>query len=249
MFPKIENWDLFKAKVDYICEHIIKAISNDRSDCHIFSVDEKTGLQALQRSTMTRLSPGKTTRIEYEYKRKGTTCLMAGINVGTGLVKHNRIHPTRKEEDFIIFMKALVGDIPKTDKIIIMLDQLNIHKSASLAQWVAKQIGYKGDLGKKKKRGILQNQQTRMEFLQNPTHRIQFIYTPKHCSWLNPIENWFGKLQKQRITKASFSSIHELSQDIEKYIMYYNTHWAKPCNWKFKGFVKNYQLNENILSG
>lgn len=35
-------------------------------------------------------------------------------------------------------------------------------------------------------------------------HRIRIVYAPRHCSWLNPIENWFGRLQRQRLRNASF---------------------------------------------
>ena len=137
--------------------------------------------------------------MEFEYKRHGTTCLTGGVNVSTGKMESYQIQATRKEEDFVKFIDDLCKKYPKTDKITILLDQLNTHKSASLVKWVAKQIGHKGELGIKQRKGILKSQKTRMEFLENENHRIRFVYTPKHCSWLNPIENWFGKLQKQRL--------------------------------------------------
>ena len=67
-----------------------------------------------------------------------------------------------------------------------------------------------------------------MEFLENLDHRIRFVFTPKHCSWLNPIENWFGKLQKQRLKNESFTSIEELETKMIAYIEFTNFSFAKP---------------------
>ena len=55
-------------------------------------------------------------------------------------------------------------------------------------------------------------------FLEREHHRVQFVFTPKHCSWLNPIENWFAKLQRQVIKNGNFFSVNELNEKIEKYI-------------------------------
>ena len=112
---------------------------------------------------------------------------------------------------------------PKGEHIIIC-DQLNIHKSPSLVKWVAKQIEFKGDLGKQRRNGILFSMKTRMKFLEEKQHRIKFLYTPKHCSWMNQIENWFGKLQKQVINRGEFDSVTNLENKIDNYILYYNDH-------------------------
>ncbi len=243
MFPKIKNWKAFIKRVELICYLIISAITELKPDEHLFSVDEKTGIQALERMTISPVSQGKIRKIEYEYKRHGTTCLMGALDVKTGKLKHHRIHPTRKEEDYVIFIDQLCTPIPATDKITMLADQLNIHKSATLVEWIAKTIGYKGDLGTKGYKGILKDQISRMEFLEDPDHRIRFVFTPVHCSWLNPIENWFGKLQSQRLNKASFTSVEELKMKMKTYIEYTNKWFAKPYKWKFKGFTKNRKLN------
>jgi transposase len=209
---------------------------------HLFSVDEKTGIQAKEMKERNPQKSGQLRRMEFEYKRHGTTCLTGAVNVSTGKMECYQIQSTRKEEDFVKFIDKLCQGIPKTDKVTILLDQLNTHKSESLVKWVAQQIEYAGDLGKKKFKGILKNQQSRMIFLETQDHRIRFVYTPKHCSWLNPIENWFGKLQRQRLRHASFSSVKELESALIDYIHFSNEWFAKPYKWKFKGFLKNKKL-------
>ena len=142
----------------------------------------------------------------------------------------------------MIFIDQTVAVIDPEDEIIFMADQLNIHQSESLVRWVAQQINFKGDLGTKGYKGILKNMQTRKKFLESPEHRIRFVFTPKHCSWLNPIENWFAKLQKHVIKHGNFSSVKELENKIEKYIEFYNQCLVKPLKWKFKGFIKAQKL-------
>lgn len=240
--PKISDWNKFAARVELICNLILRCISGQFENEHLFSVDEKSGIQALEREQISGVKPGQSRRIEYEYVRHGTTCLMGAVDVSNGKMPCYRIHPTRKEDDFVIFIDQLISMLPPEDKVIILLDQLNIHKSASLVRFVADQIGFTEDLGTKEYKGILKSQQTRMAFLEQEDHRIRFVFTPKHCSWLNPIENWFGALQKRRITNSTFMSIEELEEKLIQYIEFTNRFLAKKYKWKFKGFLKGHKL-------
>lgn len=211
---------------------------------HLISIDEKTGIQALERFiAQAPNSKGGHQRKEFEYIRHGTTTLIAANNVENGQLINHYLGPTRDEITYADFVKQTVSALPEMDQIIILSDQLNTHVSESLVNWIAKEEEYEMDqIGIKGMSGILKNQQTRRAFLERPQHRIRFIYTPKHCSWLNPIENWFAKLQRQVITGGNFSSVKELENKIEAYIAYYNAGLARPLNWTFKGFAKARKL-------
>jgi len=188
------------------------------------------------------MSKGKLERREYEYKRNGTSTLIAAWDVASGKLINHHCGPTRNEEDFLVFCQQTVARLPEEDEKVFLADQLNTHKSESLVRWIAAQTGFEGDLGIKGRKGILKNMKTRMAFLENTEHKIRFVFTPKHCSWLNPIENWFGKLQRHVITGGVFDSVKQLEQKIEQYILYYNQCLFKPLNWKFKGFNKNKKI-------
>lgn len=211
---------------------------------HLISIDEKTGIQALERFVaQAPNSKGGHQRKEFEYIRHGTTTLMAANNVETGQIINHHLGPSRDETHYADFVKQTVDTLPEMDQIIILSDQLNTHVSESLVRWIAEEEEYEMDqIGIKGICGILKNQQTRKAFLERSEHRIRFLYTPKHCSWLNPIENWFAKLQRHVITNGNFSSVKELENKIEAYIAYYNVSLVKPLNWKFKGFTKTRKL-------
>lgn len=215
----------------------------------MLSLDEKTGIQALERvEGVAPASRGLHRRKEFEYIRHGTTGLMAAVNVAKGNIANHRLHPTRNEEDFLAFVDTTVARLPEQDEIVLMVDQLNTHQSASLVRWVASQLGFEGDLGIKGFKGILRDMKTRKAFLEDESHRIRFVYTPKHCSWLNPIENWFSKLQRHVIRNGNFSSVEDLKNKIESYISFYDRCLLKPLRWKFKGFIKTKELKNITIN-
>ena len=231
-------------RVALICNLILEAIQGLDPKVHLISVDEKTSIQALERlQGRAPQSKGKARRREFEYIRHGTTCLMAAVEVAQGKLLHHRLHPTRTEEDFVRFISQMAAGFSAEEQVIILADQLNTHQSESLVRWVAEQIHFQEDLGKKNYKGILKNMATRKAFLEDPGHRIRFVFTPKHCSWLNPIENWFAKLQRHVIRNGNFSSVNELEGKINAYIDFYNRCLVKPLKWKFKGFIKAKLLN------
>ena len=198
----------------------------------ISSSDEKTGIQAISHSQISKMSVGKLKRIESEYIRNGTTCLIASRNIKTGRLNAYTLGQTRKEGDFSGHVQEIVATQPGK-KHIIICDQLNTHKSASLVRWVASVCYETIDLGIKGKEGVLKSQKSRMEFLEDERHHVRFCYTPKHCSWMNQIENWFGILERKIIKHGEFISVESLEKQISDFICYYNNILSKPINWTF----------------
>jgi transposase len=219
---------------------IINCIEKKNANQHVLSVDEKTGIQALERyEQRSPESRGYKKRKEYEYIRHGTSTLMATVNVENGKVFSYHQGQTRDENDYSEFIKKTVNKLPELDRVIILADQLNTHVSESLVKWIAQLEEYhQEELGEKGKSGILKNMESRRLFLERSSHRVRFIFTPKHCSWLNPIENWFSKLQKHILKNGNFTSVPDLETKISAYIKFHNIELARTINWKFKGFTK-----------
>jgi hypothetical protein len=156
-----------------------------------------TGVQALERiASDIAKGPGQPRRVEFEYRRHGTTCLMAARDVGTGTVS-GWCNPTRTEEDFTTFIIDLLDKDSERRQHHFICDNLNTHKSEGLVLLVAAIEGDDQDLGVKGKKGILKSIATREEYPTDPTHEIVFHHTPKHASWPNQVEVWFSILARK----------------------------------------------------
>jgi DDE superfamily endonuclease len=198
---------------------------------HVVSVDEKPGIQALERDGATLPTrEDQVERREFNYIRHGTQVLTGNIHLATGKLITPTIADTRTEADFVEHITRLIQSDPDAG-FVILSDQLNTHKSESLVRLIAKVLGDDQVLGEKGKWGILKNMETRQAYLSDLGHRIRFVYTPKHCSWLNPIEVWFSILNRHVLSRGNFPSIQDLTQKIQRYITYYNEHLARGWKW------------------
>ena len=226
---------VFQEQVHEVCDTYQKALARHEQGDYTMSVDEMTGIQALERKHPTKpMRPGLVERPEFEYERHGTLTLIANFNVATGQVPAPSLGPTRTEVDFAAHIAQTIALDPNANWTFVV-DQLNTHQSATLVEWVAEYCAIEVDLGVKGKSGILQSMATRTAFLIDPTHRIRFVYTPKHSSWLNQIELWFSILMRRLLKRASFTSTEDLRERILAFIDYFNRILAKPFKWTYTG--------------
>lgn len=203
---------------------------------HTVCVDEKTGIQALERIAPTKpMRPGQEEKQEFEYKRHGTQTLIGNFEVATGRVIAPTVQPTRDEADFARHIEQTVATDPAAGWIFVA-DNLTTHCSETLVLLVSGLCGLPAEaLGRKGKSGVLRSVATRRAFLMDAGHRVRFVYVPKHTSWLNQVEIWFSVLARRVIRRGDFRSTADLRDRILKFIDYFNQTMAKPYKWTYSG--------------
>ena len=202
----------------------------------IVSIDEMTGIQALERTMPDiAMKPGRKVKREFEYIRHGTQSLIASFNVATGAIELATVGDTRTEQDFEAHVMGLLQQSPQASKYHLVMDCLNTHQSEALVRLAAGLEPHTIELGVKGKSGILHSMVSRSEFLTDPTHRLVVHFTPKHCSWMNQIEIWFGILMRKLLRRGDFNSTSALKTQILDFVEYFNRTMAKPFKWTYKG--------------
>jgi hypothetical protein len=236
---KPDDPEAFQQQIEAVCSCYLAAPALFAAGVHTVSTDEMTGIQALGRIAPTKpMKPGQVERVEFEYTRNGTQCLMGNFEVATGQVISPTVQPTRTEEDFARHIARTVATDAEAGWIFVA-DNLTTHCSESLVLFVAEACGIEEDLGKKGKRGVMRSVATRKAFLIDSSHRIRFVYVPKHTSWLNQIEIWFSILVRRVIKRGNFTSTADLRSKILAFIDYFNRTMAKPFKWTFTGRALN----------
>ena len=168
----------------------------------VFSVDEKTAIQALDRlDPVLPLSPGRAERHGFEYYRHGTLSLYAALEVGTGRVA-GMPAARHTSAEFLRFLTQLVDRYPRRQAIHVILDNLSAHKTKAVAAW----------------RGEHPN--------------VVFHFTPTYSSWLNQVELWFAKVERDVIARGIFTSTGDLARKLLRYIKLHNTA-CHPIAWTY----------------
>jgi transposase len=192
----------FAPKVRRICDLYLTAPTHDEV---VLCVDEKTGMQALERKHPSQLPRvGRCGRYEFEYIRRGTRTLIAAFDPHTGQVI-GRCSRRRKGADLLRFMEAVAKRYPH-QRVTIVWDNLNIHSGP---QWEAFNRRHRG--------------------------RFRFVYTPLHASWVNQVEIWFSILARRVLRYGSYASPTELTSAVRAFITHWNAHEAHPFRWNFRG--------------
>ena len=174
----------------------------------VLSIDEKTGMQALERKYPDRpAAQGRKRRREFEYKRHGTQSLLSAFNVHTGTVLAE-CGDTRTGADLERFMDTVARAYP-TGTVHVVWDNLNIHFDGAERRWT--------------------------RFNERHGHRFVFHYTPKHASWVNQIELYFSILQRQCLRDADFKSKDALRAAVLTFVAEWNER-ARPFKWTFTGY-------------
>jgi len=190
---------------------IIGLYLNPPQNAAVFCVDEKSAIQALDR--LDRRLPLSPGRAE----KHGFEYYRHGT-----LSLYAALNPQTGEvlgqtaarhtsQEFVSFLKEVIATQPEGHEIHVILDNFATHKTDLVKQ-------------------LLQ---------QHPTVSLHF--TPTYSSWLNQVESWFSRLQRDVIDRGIFTSVADLKRKILRYIRLYQK-TAKPFRWKYSDPTKRISI-------
>lgn len=181
---------------------IIGLYLNPPQHAAVFCVDEKTAIQALDR--LDPVLPLSPGRAE----RHGFEYYRHGtLSLYAALdTKTGRVQgktaARHTSQEFVQFLDQVVPQCPATQGIHIILDNLSAHKTALVKTFLAA----------------------------HPN--VQFHFTPTYSSWLNQVEIWFARVEREVIARGVFTSVSDLARKLRRYLQAYSAH-AKPIKWKY----------------
>jgi transposase len=181
---------------------IIGLYLNPPQHAAVFCVDEKTAIQALDR--LDPVLPLSPGRAE----RHGFEYFRHGtLSLFAAFDTRTgavlgKTVDRHTSAEFVAFLSELVAHQPKRKEIHVILDNLSAHKTKKVEEFLA----------------------------EHP--RVKLHFTPTYSSWLNQVELWFAKIERDVITRGVFSSVKDLARKLMRYIRLYNND-PKPVKWKY----------------
>src|ERR1700723_546227 len=181
----------------------------------VFCVDEKTAIQALDR--LDPVLPLSPGRLE----RHGFAYYRPGtLSLYAALNTRNgevvgKTAARHTSQEFVAFLAELVAHQPRGKEIHLIADNLSAHKTKRVEQFLAA----------------------------HP--KVQLHYTPTYSSWLNQVENWFARIERDVIARGIFTSVKDLARKLMRYIRHYNRA-PKPIKWTYRDPSQRISLNTNI---
>ena len=158
----------------------------------VLCVDEKTGVQALDRTApILPLMPGAPQRRTHDYKRNGTTNLFAALDTASGKVIAS-MSARHRSEEFRKFLNLIDKEVPEHLDVHIVLDNVSTHKTPTIKRWA----------------------------LRHP--RFKFHFTPTYSSWMNLVERWFSELTTKWLRRGTHTSVRDLQDSINAWIDNWN---------------------------
>jgi transposase len=174
-------------------------------DEYVISADEKSQLQALRRRHPGLApGPGRTRRIEFEYRRGGTLAYFAAYDVHRA-----EVIGTIAEKTGIAPFAELVEKVMTTEP----------YASAKRVFWVVDN-------------GSSHNGARSIERMDAAWPTATLVHLPVHASWLNQVEIYFSILQRKAITGGDFKDLDQLAKRVLAFQNRYNA-TAEPFDWKY----------------
>lgn len=172
----------------------------------VLSLDEMTSLQPRPRRVATRPArPGRPVQVEHEYRRAGATHLFAAFDTRSGRV-YGVTTRRKRQLEYLALLEHLDAVIPTSVTTIHLLaDNVSVHHGKCVRAWLAAHPRF-------------------------VTH-----FTPVHCSWMNPVEQWFGVLRRKRLRSPNFPDLAALQRAIHQFIAEWNE-IAHPFRWTARSF-------------
>ena len=197
---------------------IIGLYLNPPRHAAVFCVDEKTATQALDR--LDPVLPLSPGRAErHGFEYYRHGTLSLYAALDTASGRvHGKTAARHTSREFVAFLNEVVSLCPGRKQIHIILDNLSAHKTTAVREFLK----------------------------QNP--RVQFHFTPTYSSWLNQVELWFAKVEREVIARGIFTSVPDLARKLRRYINAYSAN-ARPFQWKYSDPTRRIRSNEFTGTG